>query len=434
MRKLLFITGLLALLCIPASAQLTQQGQEKFLNCTSASCVLTTPGAPVNPNLLVNSGVNTFVIGVAPTTNAVRLYITNDTANSCNNITVSMASSGNSSISSFNSNPQAWQSLQVSAAGGAFVGSSPITLPSLGTVAVTSQPIIGTRVTIFVVLSVGCATTNVDIQAVFGTFSPPVSAVQGVVPAGGAASGENPILIAGKDVANNVRVATVIDHTVLGSQVDGLSIGGNDVSNGAQFGTFRTPAGSGSGPLAVSSMYLTPNGANTTQPRTSVGSLSGSCFNGNSCTGLQVSDTGYDTTVSLGVSTGGGSIGLWQSDNFPVNNEAGSKFETCHFAAKSVNTGGTSPTVDVYIQDSGDGSQYDDRIHFGSLNGAVSVPVYQFAGIAGTSTNMAVHAPQDAVLASNTIVSGPIGMIGRMKIVTGGTSPAYTVTIQMSCK
>jgi hypothetical protein len=195
------------------------------------------------------------------------------------------------------------------------------------------------------------------------------------------------------------------------------------------------PAGDGDGPLGVSDMFLTPNGANTFQPRSVTGPNSGACFNGNSCAALVVADTGYDVTVTVNVvGAGTNSLGLWQSNNFPVNNIANSKFETCQFVAKSTNTAGTTPTLDVYIQDSGDGSNWDDRIHFAQFTGPPSTAIFQVAGIAGTSTNEAIHAPQDAALAANTIVSGPIGMIGRVKTVAGGTSPNYTLIIQASCK
>jgi hypothetical protein len=431
MKKFLLSALAYLLLSMPALCQLTKQGQEQFFSgCTGSTCTLVTPNSPVNPNLLVNSGLNTFIIGVSPTTNSARLYITNDTANACANFTVSMASTGNSTLSSFNNNTQAWQSLQVTS-GSTFASSVAITLPASGTVAITSQPIIGSRIVVFVVLSSGCNTTNIDMQVVFGTFAPPVSSVQGIVAPGSPATGENPILIAGKDNANNVRVPTVLDHTITGTANDGISIGGVDQSNGAQFSTFRTPAGALDGPLAISDMYLAPNGANLLQPRTVTGPNSGACFNGNSCAAVVMADTGYDATVTLNIITAGtNNTGLWQSYNFPVNNIANSKFETCQFVAKAVNTGGTTPTLDVYIQDSGDNSQWDDRIHFGQF----IATAYQVAGIAGTSTNETIHVPQDGALAASTIVSGPIGMLGRVKTVAGGTGPAYTLTIFMSCK
>ena len=223
-----FILGALfcALIATGLRAQLTQQGNEtRITGCTGSSCTLVTPNLAVNPNLLVSTGTNTFLLGVAPSNNAARIYITNDTANSCANLTVTIASTGNSAVTSFNNSPQAWQAISVQSGTGSFASSAAITLPASGTVAITSKPIVGTQVAIFVVLSSGCNTTNVDMQVVFGQFSVQTGAVQGVVAVGGAASGENPVFIGYKDaVTGNIGAVQGING--------GINIGGTN--NGIQ--------------------------------------------------------------------------------------------------------------------------------------------------------------------------------------------------------
>jgi hypothetical protein len=99
---------------------------------------------------------------------------------------------------------------------------------------------------------------------------------------------------------------------------------------------------------------------------------------------------------------------------------------------------GTTPTLDVYIQQevpivaSSDlwgsvptgTSVWDDVIHFTQVTTSTGTWV---AGITG-STN-AVGPIKDASLSAASAKSGPIGSNWRVKYVTAGTSPQYTLAV-----
>jgi hypothetical protein len=422
--KLFRTIALLAVLLglAPAAlAQLVSQGNEQVVTYSPPTASVLV-NSPVNPNLLVNTGTNTFILGVNPPTNAARIYITNDTVNACNNLTVSMASTGNNALNSFNANPQAWQSILVQSGSAAFGASAALTLPASGTVAVTSQPIIGSKIALFVVLSAGCATTNIDMQVVFGTFSPGLSAVTGVTPPGGNASGTAPVLIGGIDLGGLARSVNVIVDPSGGLQ--GIPIGGQGAGPGGTYANVRLPGNATDGPLAIY-LYGETQSASTAP----VNLASGVCSSTANCSGIYAADPGFlNITTTPGITTSGQTVTFYLT---PQGGVTHSTAETCQFATTIVNNAGTTPTLDVFIQDSLDGSNWDDRIHF---NQATTGTSRQAAGIAGTSANETVHAYTNHTIAAGTIVSGPIGPFLQAEFQVTGTTPSYTVTLAAYCK
>lgn len=441
MKKLFLFLALSALFAERISAQLTQKGQETTVaGCTSSNCVLVPTNTPVNPNL-TSAGINTFLIGVTPPTNAVRLYITNNTANACSNLTISMASTGNATVTSFNNNVAAWQSLQIQSGSTGFGASAPITLPANGTVAITSQPIIGTRLAVFVVLSSGCLTTSVDMQVVFGTFTPTIGSVQGVIPPGNAATGENPVLVGFQNAAGNVAIPYVCGafpaaNDCAGFSLTGIAIGGQNIGLGSTFNTARTPAGPQDGPLAVTpwiSIGSTGGASSGSLRQTSTASQGGSCGAGTAnCGGLFVADAGFTfSPTSFGPITANGVQGLWQTASQFNSGAASSMITNCYFTVKVINNSGTAPTLDLYLSDSADGVDFNDRIHFNQFTTGTSV---QVAGIAGGSANYPVGAPTANTIAVGTIVSGPLGSAAEFRWVVGGTAPNYNLVLGAACK
>lgn len=105
---------------------------------------------------------------------------------------------------------------------------------------------------------------------------------------------------------------------------------------------------------------------------------------------------------------------------------------TCQFVLDITGTiAGTSPTLDVYIQDSVDGTVWDDRVHFAQLTGVSSGA---FVASVGTGS-ITPRATTDATLAAGTVADGiPIAPFIRAKFVVGGTSPSFPIKLWGACQ
>jgi len=105
----------------------------------------------------------------------------------------------------------------------------------------------------------------------------------------------------------------------------------------------------------------------------------------------------------------------------------------------NVNTvSGTSPTLDVYIQnklpqaastDVAGGAPtgtaiYDDLMHAAQITTSSTIQVVRIVGGGNV-----MHAQQDAALAAGSIASGPIGGTWRVKTVLAGTSPSFATSV-----
>lgn len=424
----------------PCFAQLTSKGKEQIVSYSGNTAAILN-NKPVNPNLLTNTGTNTFIMNVNPPANAVRIYVSNETANACNNLTLSIASTGNNFFNSFNSFTFAWQTVQV-AGTGAFAASQALTLPANGTVAITSQPIIGNKIAIFLVLSAGCATTNVDMQAVFGSFSPPNSFVQGPVAPGASYTGFNPVVIGGVDLSGNVQNLTAYTPAGSGNAGPGLGIGEGNAplplaNNNASTRTDWPNGQTNGGPLAVGLMGVAPALSGWTIIPVMTNSTTAVCNTTSfGCPGLYVADAGLVTFSSQSVGSGTNTFLLAQDD---LAN--GSVVQTCRIDASITNTAGTTPTLDLYIQDSPNNTNWTDRVHFPQVTTGtqrlwttLSGSQPQSSNSAAVNTLQAITTYTDATLAANTVLQGSIGKYIRMKTVAAGTSPAYTVRVDLNCK
>ena len=99
---------------------------------------------------------------------------------------------------------------------------------------------------------------------------------------------------------------------------------------------------------------------------------------------------------------------------------------------------GTTPTLDVYVQqeipivaasDKGGGvpsgtSVWDDVIHFTQVTTSTGTWVASVVGGSGVAA-----AIKDAALAAGTVRNGPIGSNWRVKYITAGTSPQYSLAV-----
>jgi hypothetical protein len=407
-------------------AQLTSQGNEQIVGY-SGSTAFVLSQAPVNPNLLVTTGTNTFIMSVNPPTNAVRIYITNDTANACNNLTVSVASTGNSSLNSFNNNLAAWQTVNVQSGSGGFVGSSPITLPASGTVAVTSQPIIGSRIAVFLVLSSGCLTTTVDMQVVFGTFTPAIGAVQGITATGQAGTGVNPLIDGGLDTGGAVRPLKVCQDSSANACAGGtgytipIGAGGNTVAS-----EYSPSSNSVTSPNAAGGPFATVIGGAVSSSGVSVAAFQQNGVLGGAAAGppglfetragffkLSIGNT-ITATSDLSVTGTGAYVGA---------------FNACKLTEQATLNSGTSPTLNVYLQQSDDGGTWTDRISMTQLLTSGNQWSAVTGGVGVNNTTFS-----NGTLAAGTkIDGGPIGPFLRIHAVAGGTSANWSLTWGVTC-
>lgn len=433
MPRILRLLLLFLLTTSPAFAQLTAQGNEQVITYSGSTAFVVT-NFPV-ANMTSPSGTNTFIMNVNPPPNSVRVYVSNDTATPCNNLTVSIASTGNTQLNSFNSNVGAWQSIQVQQGTSGFANSQTLTLPASGTVAVTSQPIIGSKIALFIVLGAACGGVNIDVQAVFGQFTSPASQVQGTVAQGANGAGINPLVCGGLDTGNLVRPCSMY-NSASSTINEGYGLGIGMAANNTIFGFTGTvfPKNQGSGALGVA-LYATQaaSGSNSVTLRSSNGTNTSCGFSGTtseSCNGLLVADVGYINNIGTQSITSTGTFSLGRYDG-----GFGSEAQFCRFDFGTTGGSGTTPTLDVYIQDSPDGVNFTDRIHFAQVTTTGS-PTRAWATLDAAQGTATPTLYTNQTLAANTIVNGAIASQFRVAFVVGGTgSPTWNgVNVWMNCK
>ena len=128
------------------------------------------------------------------------------------------------------------------------------------------------------------------------------------------------------------------------------------------------------------------------------------------------------------------------------------QYNACILYLTATTPTGTSPTLDVYIQQgftaqiSGDTSSldlinpalptiWDDYAHFAQLayNAASQSQVMRIQAGQGTGAanapTAAVTVAQSGALAASTVQVGPLGMFWRVLWKVGGTSPSWSITI-----
>lgn len=141
---------------------------------------------------------------------------------------------------------------------------------------------------------------------------------------------------------------------------------------------------------------------------------------------VMVADVGYVKTQAV-VITGPTFTNLFSIGSTSIGANA---FSSCYVQLVMANTAGTTPTLDVFFQTSGDGTIFNDRIHFNQVTTGSS---NQFAGIAA-SVGITPTTIAGGSLAVGTKIDGPVGAWGRFSFVTSGTSPSYNVTYGVNCK
>jgi hypothetical protein len=421
-----FMILALALLSPLALGQLAQQGQEQVVTYSGATAFVLS-NTPVNPNLLTATGTNTFIMNVNPPTNSARIYITNDTANACSNLTISIASTGNSSLNSFNQNLAAWQSVFLSTLGNAPAASVPITLPASGTLALTSQPIIGSKIAVFVVLSSACATTSIDLQVVFGTFTPATGTVTGINAPGVASTTVPPLLIGGISSSGQAQLYGACAQSGLGcagSTGFALPVGANGNSI-TQTSASVTTMNSRGDPLLTLASVLDATATNVSATPSVGAGVTNNNTTGNQ-RGLMVSSTGFYKVDNASIVGSGVCATCTRLLNSPPGAPSVS---SCYVSLNLTLVSGTTPTAQAFLQTSGDGVTWTDRIAFNQASTTSNF----YAGIASNG-GIAPASAQSLTLAAGTKIDGPIPVWIRMLFNLGGTTPSWTEQTGISCQ
>jgi len=132
------------------------------------------------------------------------------------------------------------------------------------------------------------------------------------------------------------------------------------------------------------------------------------------------------------ISVGSGGGGTQTSPVFEVDNGFGQEVQTCRIDYTANQTGGTG-TIDVYVQDSYNGTNWTDRVHFPTLTGVAQGFWWVTLDARLDQTPLATHTYTDASLAANTAVNGAISKWMRAKIVFTAASTS-TETLSVNCK
>lgn len=441
---------LLLLLASPCFAQLSPQGNEQTVTYSGNTATVIT-STSVNPNLLATTGTNTFIMGVTNPSYVARVYITNDTASSCNNLTLSFASTANTSLNSFNSTPSAWQTVQIVLSSGS-VNSSPVTLAGNATATFTTAPILGNKLVMFLVLSSGCSSTNIDVRVIFGSVQIPNNSVQGPVPVGSSYTGFNPV-ICGMVDPNNLN--QVFDCSagysgMANTNAPGLLIGapnqGLPSTSGISYGEVTTPNGPAGGPMASFNLFENASAGGSTVPslgtRTTNGNTNCSNANGiHTCGGLLIADTGMGTsatTFTIGP-------GPTSTVNYIAETAAGNSgvVSSCRFDVQTQFTGSGASTLDIYVQDSMEGAPPDlpastgwnDRVHFTQQTNLTAATQFWYSSAIGPSSTAVSPAQySNLALAAGTALNGPIAPNLRWVFVTTGATSQFIVNWGVLCK
>lgn len=243
--------------------------------------------------------------------------------------------------------------------------------------------------------------------------------VQGTVLPGANVSG-NPVLIGGKDVNGLSQFFAAGFGSTGGQNLSGIAIGVGSAGGQASISTISLPNGNDA--LAVIP-FTTNDGTNYLPAGSSFGSAASATQNPR---GMFTRDAGFYSVINTSGVTGTGTIPIWG----PQQNQGA--ISSCYFSFQTNGSAGTTPTLDIWIQDSGDGvtGRWTDRVHFTQ---ATTGQLVQYAAIT-SSAGIAPTSVQNKALAAGSKVDGPIGPNGQIAYTVGGTGASYLVFLVTSCK
>jgi hypothetical protein len=308
------------------NAQGTVTGAETTVSYTGLNASLVPPNTPAT-NFASPAGLNTFILPLSNPNVAIRIYLTNNTANACvGAFTVTMWSASDPQVTSFNNSSANWQVVPLQGIGATgLVLSAPINIGASSASYITSTAIASPKVAIQIVnTTAACATTNLEATAVLAQISltsPLVSTssntnfsagglssnVQGVVANGVSGGTVNPVINGGLEPATNTQfLSTGLDNTASGGATVTAPGNYNLVSVPAtqQSGEFALVWGFctalNSGVTNVSAIWTQPQGTcgNTARVFTLANASTGALFTVNT-TGSAATGSGQSMAVAM---------------------------------------------------------------------------------------------------------------------------------------
>lgn len=369
---------------------------------------------PIAQSLAWSAFNQTYVMTPITPSAGVCIFVTNDNPTSSHSFSVSMFQTGNPSLVSYHGFTQFWNPVQIF--------NSPSSVAANATVSFYANTTAAASIAV-IFSGASSAAGSPDTAEIFlvqsdagtcGSASQAI-AVQGTAPNGTAPSG-NPVYVAGLDKSHTQVRAIPITNAVSGNDY-GLDLG-NPGGPSSQFTSVRSFGVNGDAALpayaygeqnqATASIFQIGAGpaptSNAQQPASLFTTTGGVIY---SVTGTFTTNTISNLTL--------GSPGV---------------HEGCEFILLITSSSGTSPTLNVFIQDSVDNATWNDRIAF--LQATQSANRTQIAALSPGSINPVV--PATNALTAGTVVNGNLGPFLRASYVLGGTSPSFTLTIKATCE
>jgi hypothetical protein len=371
----------------------------------------------------------TYVLSPNSPNTSVCVYVINNNPTSAHSFTLNIFQAGDPSLPDYSNNTARYSSVTVL---GNF---SPLSASSQGSAFAQTT---GAAKIAFQFAGSSTQAGNPDTADLFlvqtsnGTCGSASAAipVQGPANVGTTLGLGNPVLIGAKDFNGAVRSATIIVAGTNGTNADGLAIGDGGISTTSTFNTMTLPTGTVGGPMAVGLFATAANGGTLVNLKRAR-SVPGQTSNGEMPGGLYTGKSGYlFTYLPLPVSISQ-NLNLWNDNaGSPDVSQDGGPFSSCRLDISAANTGGTTPTLDVYLQDSLDHGSWTDRIHLQQFTTGTVTAWAETNPSASVTSKLYT----DGTLAVSTNVDGLMGNYGRLKFVLGGTaSPSYSVSLSVVC-
>lgn len=268
------------------------------------------------------------------------------------------------------------------------------------------------------------------------TTSPSCGAAPSAIPVQGAVAEAvslqttNPLAIGGKTTPNNgipnaARFVNVLNEgatDLCTNNCYGIMIGAGNLNVLNSFTGLTVP---NTGPLAAMLFAQKADVSTSSAQFTSLsapGGAPGTVGAGQanqSLNGLFVQNNGYAALIATQTITTNG-----QQPIFGPPWKHGT-FDSCYFTVTTSAPTGTTPTLDVYVQSSNDGTNYTDRVHFAQIT-TTAATQKQYAGLAGQVTGFIPANMSTRTLAASTRVDGPIGGWLQFDYVIAGASASFT--------
>lgn len=104
-------------------------------------------------------------------------------------------------------------------------------------------------------------------------------------------------------------------------------------------------------------------------------------------------------------------------------------FDSVTFELFVAAVGGTTPTLDMYIQTLDNAGNYHDCVHFTQLTGNITQANAYYATVACGDNTRWIGQTGSKTIAAGTVASPLISRSVRCAFTIGGTGPTFTITV-----